>query len=474
MKKIISILLICAFIVLPVAAEGEKAANSVSGELSARYITSVEAFIEQYYKFGATSDVLYKAALEKVLKENPDLLASAIEGMTEELDNYSTYFSKDEYAAWQDSLSGTFAGIGVTIEQRGEYIVVVSPISGSGAEVAGVKAGDKIISVGEEIVIGKSVEYIRALIVGDVGTEVTIGVLRGEDTISFTITRSIVEQPTISYGITDENIGYISIASFAATTPRDVSDALKDFDKKNIKNLIIDVRDNPGGELNSLLDTLRLFMPKGDILHIHYKDEAQNVTYKNNKNSSGKYNIVILANENSASAAEAFSASMQDAKVAKIVGKTTFGKGSMQVIQRVITGGAIKLTVALYHSAKGNVVDKVGVSPDYYVRNYTQPLCYNPYILPMQFSTIIDENSSPEEIEAAELRLKLLSIYPGDVDGVFDEDTKAAVKLFQEKFGIAPSGNLDIMTQVELDNRTKDIETEVDKQYYTAVSLLNN
>ncbi len=473
MKKVLSLFLCIILLCSPAFASEENVGLVLSG-IAPRYANNVKSYIETYYKHGVTGEDIYRKALEKVLEENPNMLSVAIEGMMEDMDDYSTFMTAEEYSSWTESLSGTFVGIGVTIEQRGQYIVVVSPISGSGAELAGMQAGDKIVSVDGEDVVGKTIESVRSLIVGDIGTVVMVGVLRGDEYIEFSIVRAPVEQTTVSHSVTDEGLGYIAISSFAETTPKDVSAALLDFDQKKIKKLIIDVRNNPGGELNSLLDTLRLFMPKGDILYINYKDERDNIVYKNDKNSSGKYEIVILANENSASAAEAFSASMKDAGVATIVGRTTFGKGSMQVIQRIITGGAIKLTVALYQSAGGSFVDGVGVAPHHTVRNITRKLSENPDFPQMQFSLEINENSDPEAIEAAELRLRLLSISPGAVDGVFNADTTAAVKLFQEKQGLEITGVLDIMTQSELDNATCDIETIVDRQYKKAVELLTD
>ena len=393
MKKIIALLLCLVIMSAPALAAGNVTAGLV-GNAAVTYSNRVLDFISGNYKFDISKEDLYRQALEKILKENPELLNSAIEGMTENLDNYSTYLSPEDYASWVDSLSGTFVGIGVTIEQRGDYIVVVSPISGSGADIAGMQAGDKIVAVDGINVVGKSIEEVRSLIVGELNTIVTVEVLRGEETVSFTISRCKVEQTTVSYSVTKEGLGYIVISSFAETTPTDVKAALDHFDSKKIKKLIIDVRNNPGGELNSLLDTLRLFMPKGDILYINYKDEKNQTVYKNEKKSSGKYKIVILANENSASAAEAFSASMKDAKVATLVGKTTFGKGSMQTIQPLATGGALKLTIALYQSAGGSFVDGVGVEPNITVRNVTRSLKDNPDVLQMQFSVVINESSS--------------------------------------------------------------------------------
>lgn len=473
MKKIISLLLCLLIISAPVFA-ADNTLVGLTGKIAANYADSAVNFINKNYKFDISKEDLYRQALEKILNENPQLLGSALTGMTEGLDNYSTYLDAEEYSSWIESLSGSFVGIGVTIEQRDEYIVVVSPISGSGADIAGILSGDKIVAVDGTNVVGKSIEEVRSMIVGDLGSIVTVDVLRGTETISFTIERCKVEQTTVSYSVTDEGLGYIAISSFAENTPTDVKTALDHFDSKKIKKLIIDVRNNPGGELNSLLDTLRLFMPKGDLLHINYKDEKNKVVFKNDKNNSGKYKIVVLANENSASAAEAFSASMKDAKAATLVGKTTFGKGSMQTLTQLVTGGALKLTVALYQSAGGSFVDGVGVEPNISVRNVTRRLKDNPDYLQMPFSLLIDEKSPADEIESAEFRLKLLSISPGAVDGVYDADLTEGVKKFQEKFGLEVTGKLDIMTQVELDNATMDIKTVVDNQYAKAVEILND
>lgn len=473
MKRFLSLILCLIIIATPVFAE-ESATPTLTGAGAAFYADNIAEFINKYYKFDIRAEDLYHSALRKVLLKHPEILPDVIEAMTENLDTYSDYLDAEEFSAWEESLSGSFVGIGVSIEQLGDYIVVVSPMTGSGAELAGILPGDKIVSVDGQNVVGQSIEAVRTLIVGELGTTVQIGVLRGEETLNFTITRCIVEQTTVSYSVTDENLGYIGIASFAENTPSDVKKALDYFDSQKIKKLIIDVRDNPGGELTSLLDTLRLFMPKGNILYINYKDESMNIAYKNTVNKSGKYKIAILANENSASAAEAFAASMKDAKVATLIGRTTFGKGSMQTLQPLLTGGALKLTIALYQTAGGSFVDGVGVAPNHFVKNAVKPLKDNPDILPMQFSLVINESSDPQAIEAAEFRLKVLSISPGKIDGIFDADTRSAVTQFQAKYNLPASGELDITTQTALDNATREISTIVDKQYQKAVELLTD
>lgn len=441
-----------------------------------RYFEAVKEFILDTYKFEISESDLYSGALDAVFKENPELLEKALLGMSNRLDKFSEYLTKEEYETWITDLSGQFVGIGVTIEDRNGKVTVISPFADSPAEKAGMLSGDVIASVDGENVLGKSIEEIRSLIVGETGTPVTVGVLRNgnENIIEFKMLRAAVTQSTVAYSLLESNIGYLNIAQFAETTPADVKKALDAFEKDNVKKLIIDVRNNPGGEKNSVVDTLGYFAPKGPVMNIEYKDPSMNETYYSDGKYFGKFDIVILANENSASAAEVFTGTMKDTKAATVIGTTTYGKGTVQTIQGLLTGGAMKLTIATYTTAKGTQVNKIGIEPDIEVKNKIYPLYENPDADEMQFAVTIDENSGEEYIKPVEYRLSLLGIYCGNAyDGIIDDDTTAAVKLFQEKFGLEPTGEITIDTQVTLNNATREIKTVYDKQFDTAVEFLN-
>lgn len=443
-------------------------------EFETNYFEAVKEFILDTYKFDITESDLYSGALNEIFKENPELIEKALLGMTNRLDKFSEYLSKDEYEAWITDLSGQFVGIGVSIENRNGKVTVVNPFENSPAEKAGIVAGDVIASVDGQDVLGKSMEEIKTLIIGETGTPVTVGVIRNETILEFTMLRAAVTQTTVASSVLDSGIGYLNIAQFAETTPADVKKALDSFESDGVKKLIIDIRNNPGGEKNSVVETLGYFAPKGPVMNLEYKDTALNETYYSDGKYFGKFEIVILANENSASAAEVFTGTMKDTKTATVIGTTTYGKGTVQTIQGLLTGGAIKLTIATYTTANGTQVNKIGVEPDIEVKNKIYPLCENPDAEQMQFAVTIDENSGEDYIKPVEYRLSLLGIYCGNVyDGIIDDDTTAAVKIFQEQFGLDPTGEITIDTQVALNNATLEIKTVYDKQFDTAVEFLS-
>lgn len=470
MKKKICLLLALIFVFHIPAYAGE------NDKFETNYFEAVKEFILDTYKFEVTESDLYSGALNEIFKENPELLEKALLGMTNRLDKFSEYLSQDEYESWITDLSGQFVGIGVSIENRNGKVTVVNPFENSPAEKAGIVAGDVIASVDGENVLGKSMEEIKTLIVGESGTPVTVGVIRNnnETILEFTMLRAAVTQTTVATSLLDDGIGYLNIAQFAETTPADVKKALDTFEKDGVKKLIIDVRNNPGGEKNSVVETLGYFTPKGPVMNLEYKNPEMNETYYSEGKYFGKFEIVILANENSASAAEVFTGTMKDTKTATVIGTTTYGKGTVQTIQGLLTGGALKLTIATYTTANGTQVNKIGIIPDIEVKNKIYPLCENPDAEQMQYAVKIDENSGEEYIKPIEYRLSLLGIYCGNIyDGKIDADTSAAVKIFQEKYGLAPTGEITIDTQVALNNATREIKTVYDKQFETALDFLN-
>lgn len=471
MKKRICILLAAVFIFC----NGVFAAEDDAFETN--YFEAVKEFILDTYKFEITENDLYSGALNEIFKTNPDLLETALLGMTNRLDKFSQYLSYSEYEEWINDISGQFVGIGVSIENRNGNVTVINTFDDSPAAKAGMAAGDVIASVDGKNVLGKSMEEIKTLIVGEAGTPVTVGVIRNgnENIMEFKMLRAAVTQTTAAYSLLDGNIGYLNIAQFAETTPADVKKALDSFEKDNVKKLIIDMRDNPGGEKNSVVETLGYFAPKGPVMNIEYKDTAMNETYYSDGKYYGKFDdIVVLANENSASAAEVFTGTMKDTKTATVIGTTTYGKGTVQTIQGLLTGGALKLTIATYTTASGTQVNKIGIEPDIEVTNKIYPLYENPDAEQMQYALVIDENSGEEFVKPVEYRLSLLGIYCGDAyDGIIDADTTAAVKIFQEQFGLEPTGEITIDTQVALNNATREIKTVYDKQFDTALEFLN-
>lgn len=439
------------------------------------YMDMIIEYIAENYKFGVTEGQLYETVVKKMVDEKPELFEEILKTAFGSLDKNSEFLNYEEMKDLMGSIEASVCGIGVNVQERGGEIVVISPIENSPAKKAGIIAGDVIVSVDGEDISGKSLTYAQSVITGEKGTEVKIGIRRSgqKEIIYFTIVRDKFEQTTVAGAIIENGtIGYLAISSFSTHTASEVKEQMAYFDKNGIKKLIIDLRNNPGGDKDALIEILRMFTPKGPIFNIEFKDSKQNEKYYNNKDNSKKYKIVVLVNEYSASAAEAFAGTMKDTKAAKIVGTTTYGKGTVQTVNGLLTGAGFRLTIATYTTAKGTPVDGIGVTPDFVIKNKNCLLSQHPEVKDIEFSAEINENSSEESIYTIEQRLDLLNIYTGDVDGVFDDDTRAAVKLFQERYSHEVTGKMDIMTQVDLHNATRNMEVLVDNQYRKAIELL--
>lgn len=439
------------------------------------YMDMIIEYIAENYKFGVTEGELYETVIKEIVNENPELFEKVLEKAFGSLDKHSEFLPYEEMQDLMGSIQASVCGIGVNVQDRNGEIVVVSPIENSPAKKAGILSGDVIVSVDGEDISGKSLTYAQSVITGDKGTQVKIGIRRAghAEIIYFTIVRDTFEQTTVSGAIVEDGkIGYLVISSFSTHTASEVKKQMEAFDKAGIKKLIIDLRNNPGGDKDALIEILRMFTPKGTIFNVEFKDSTQNEKYYNNKDNSKKYKIVVLVNEYSASAAEAFAGTMKDTKSAQIVGTTTYGKGTVQTVNGLLTGAGFKLTIATYTTAKGTPVDGIGVIPDFEIKNKKCLLSQHPEVKDIEFSAEINENSSADSIYTIEQRLNLLNIYTGAVDGVFDNDTRAAIEVFQQKYSHDVTGKMDIMTQVDLHNATRNMEVMIDNQYNKAIELL--
>lgn len=310
------------------------------------------------------SDVLFKLNRFYVSDVAADsLVEDAIMGMLKNLDPHTNYFKPDDFSDFQTNTKGEFGGLGITIDKQGDYITVVSPIEGTPAYKMGILAGDKIAKVDTIDVKGYSTTNIIKIMRGDKGTKVKIGIIRPgvDELLEFDIVRDIIKIKSIPYAyITDKGIGYLRIRQFSQTTSADLIKILDDFEEKGIKGLLIDLRFNPGGLLNEAIDTVNEFVgPNKLVVSTKGRNPISNQKHytKNNRMRSG-YPVVCLINEGSASAAEIFSGSLQDWDKGLVVGKTSFGKGSVQQLMPLIEGKGIKITVSKYYIHSGRCIHK--------------------------------------------------------------------------------------------------------------------
>lgn len=322
--------------------------------LDLEYIKELTEMIEQYYPYEVQDGKLTEGALK---------------GIFGSLDPHSGYYTVEEYKRLTEDLNGQIsdAGIGIRIMDQNGSIVVAELIKGNPAEISGLKKGDIIVSIDGKDVKGKTVDDASTLIRGKIDTKVKIGVTRGGKNLSFNITRKPIVINPVEWKVIDKKTGYIKISEFNNNATIAVKTAISDFNKKNIKNIVFDVRDNPGGYLSSVIEMLNLVTPKGPIVHV--KDSKGKITTHNSYNNTASYKMMVLVNENSASASEIFAGAIQDRGVGKVVGTVTYGKGTVQDIVPLEKGGAIKLTVAEYFTPNMKKVNGVGIIPDIKIKD---------------------------------------------------------------------------------------------------------
>ncbi len=282
-------------------------------------------------------------------------------------DPYSTYFTKEEYSALMESSSGIYCGIGATVSQdvKTGIITIVKPFKNSPAIKAGLLPGDIIIKVDEEEVTGKDLSEVVSHMKGIEGTTVELSIGReGEkEPLKLTITRQKIEVPTIEYQMLDNSIGYIIITQFDEVTVAQFNEAVTALEKKKMKGLIVDVRNNPGGLLESVVNVLDRLLPPELIVYTMDKNNER-TEEKAIDEKKVKIPMAVLINGNSASAAEIFAGTLQDYKTATIVGTTSFGKGIVQQVIPLSDGTAVKLTISKYYTPSGRNIHGTGIAPD--------------------------------------------------------------------------------------------------------------
>ena len=332
-----------------------------------RKINSVFDFVQQNYVDEIDPVVLYEGALK---------------GMFEALgDPYSVYLDSDYMRDLTDTTEGSFGGVGLTISKPVEstpekpaYVEVASPLEDSPGAKAGIRAGDLIVAVEGRPTSELTMNEVLGLLRGEVGTPVTITILRGTNMrFDVRLVRALIEVPTAKYGMIEgTKIGYVRLIEFTPETPIRLQDALDSFEENGYKSLIIDLRDNPGGLINSVVDVADKFIDKGVIVSTKSRIAIENMEFKASKDkTTARKNIpiVVLINKGSASASEILSGALKDYKMAYLVGENTYGKGSVQQVRQLSDTDGFKLTMARYYTPSDVNIDKIGIPPDLEITN---------------------------------------------------------------------------------------------------------
>jgi carboxyl-terminal processing protease len=301
--------------------------------------------------------------------DNEELISGAIKGMLVALDPHSGYLDPNYYQDLQAQTRGEFGGLGIEITMKDGLLIVVSPMEGTPAAQAGIKAGDVIVKIDGEYVKDASLIDVAKKLRGPVDSVVRLAIMRNKNPslISLRITRKNILIKSVRSVELEKGYGYVRLSNFVETSDRDLKKALDSFRKKStqLKGLVLDLRNNPGGLLTQAVAVSDMFLDDGIIVYTNGRIKSQNQKfYAHTSGTEPEYPLVVLVNEGSASASEIVSGALQDQGRALIIGNQTFGKGSVQTITPLPNGGAVQLTTALYYTGSGRSIQAEGISPD--------------------------------------------------------------------------------------------------------------
>ena len=339
----------------------------ISSILFIQKINSAE--IDIYKKIDLFGEVLEKINKEYVDEINQsESMDSAINGLLQSLDPYSSYMSPEIFKEMQTETSGKFGGLGIEVGMEAGVVKVISPIDDTPASRAGIKAGDYIVKINNTQVQGKSLSEAVDLMRGPVGSSIELAVRRRgvKKALTFNITREIIEVQSVKSDLLDNNIGYIRLTSFNDNSSQQIEKQIEKLKKnENLNSFILDLRNNPGGLLSQAIKISDFFLEDGEIVSTKSRKKSENRKWfaKKGDVTDGK-TLLVLINYGSASASEIVAGALKDHKRAIILGESSYGKGSVQSIIPLKNKGAIRLTVAKYYLPSGKSISEVGVRPD--------------------------------------------------------------------------------------------------------------
>ena len=292
------------------------------------------------------------------------LYDGALKGMVNTLgDPYSAYLDAQDFKALSTMTEGHFGGVGMVMGMKDDRFVIVAPIEDTPAYKAGIKAGDILLKIDGEELNGQTLDAVVKKIRGENGTQVKLEIQRGKEAPrELTITRSDIKIKSVYGKMLQDDIGYVRITNFSEDTAKDFKAKLEELDGQGMKGLVLDLRDNPGGLLNSGVNVARLLVPKGPIVSVTDK-QGQTMT-ESSTLEQVKYPPAVLVNHGTASAAEIVSGAIQDTGSGRLFGVKTFGKGVVQSVFMLTPETAVKLTIAKYYTPSGRSIHKVGITPD--------------------------------------------------------------------------------------------------------------
>lgn len=435
------------------------------------------------------------------------LLEGSVKGMFEQLDDYSEFYTQEDAKQYLEAVDGNYEGIGIVLSKDQNYIVITKIFPASPAETAGLLGGDKIVTINKKNVIGSTIDEVSSLIRGERGTLVTLGVMRnGSNTVlEISAKREGIKLNPVN-GEIREGIGYISIDSFNSNTNEFLIKVLKEMDTAKVYKLILDLRDNTGGEVGQAVAVARHFVPVGTITTLKFR-AGDDIVYSSSL-VKARYQIAVLVNKNTASASEILGGAIQDSKTGMLIGTKTYGKARVQSVVPLLTPeaynkysrqfndltvdandlvlhhdiepsddeilGWAKITTGTYLTPAGRFIDGIGLQPDIAVED---PGLANG--IEVRNISILNKTSKPT-LNSSDINVynaeKILTAGGYAVDKPdlnLDIKTWEAIKKFQIDNKLYPSGVLDFATQELFNKQRQNMLVKFDRQYAKAVEYLN-
>lgn len=462
--------LILACAVIFTAMPSYAADTQLSGEYNAWKQVS-EYISGEFIDDTLNAEKIMEMGISKLLEGDDEMLVMLLKKTLESLDDYSSFYTAEEYEDYVNNLNGTFYGVGLELKKTGQYAEITGFVEeNSLAERTGFRAGDKIIRIDGTDVSSKTLDEIKTALMGEINTTLKITVQRDNEYIDIIATRTEVNEATVIGEILPGNIGYVKIVSFGKNTAEEFYEIQSLFEKNGVKKIIMNLRDNPGGLVMSAVKIAQTIVPKGKIVDVKYRQSEYDTVYYSELPSTN-INYIVLVNKNTASAAEILASAIQDSGVGKLVGTQTYGKAVVQRTYTLANGSCYKLTSGQYVTRNGRKINKIGLTPDFEVKNYTEKIDVSQYTQ-MDFTNRYALGNTSDTVKGAKERLYMLGIYKGSVDnGVFTEDLQSAVKEFQYVNNLSASGVLDIATQMRIESRFSTLQKVVDVQYQKACEL---
>ena len=315
--------------------------------------------------FGEVLDKINKEYVEEI--DQSEAMDAAINGVLQSLDPYSAYMSPQTFKEMETETSGKFGGLGIEVGMEFGVVKVITPMDDSPAEIEGVKAGDYIVKINGIQVQGKTLSEAVELMRGPVGSKLEITIRRKgvKKALIFEITREIIEVKSVKSKIIDDSVGYIRLTAFNENSSKQIKNKIKKFKKNKINKYVLDLRNNPGGLLSQAVKISDFFLDNGEIVSTKSRKSSENKKYFAKKGDiiNGE-TLVVLINYGSASASEIVAGALKDHKRAIVIGKNSYGKGSVQSIIPLNNNGAIRLTISKYYLPSGKTISGTGITPD--------------------------------------------------------------------------------------------------------------